>query len=401
MPKLTKRLVEGIEPQAQVIVVWDSKIPGFGVRVRPSGRRVYILKYRNRQGRQRKPNIGLHGVFTVDEARKLAGQWLRDVGHGLDPAAARQADRKMPAVKALAERYLTDHAEVRKRPSSVANDRRLIEKRVLPAIGSVGVNAVTRTDIDRLHQSLRKTPYEANRTLALLSKMFNLAELWGLRPDGSNPCRHIKRFKEQKRERFLSADELGRLGEVLVEAEKAQAELPSVMSCIWLLIFTGCRLSEILTLRWDDVDFEAQCLRLPMSKTGSKVVHLGAPALEVLAGIDRVEGNPYVIVGQKARTHLVNMQKPWRRIRKRAGLDDVRLHDLRHTFASFGAGAGLSLPIIGKMLGHTQPQTTQRYAHLAPDPVKQAVVEVSATIAAAMRGQKGEVVSLPRRGSGK
>lgn len=394
MPKLTKKLVEGIEPQDQDVVIWDSEIPGFGIRVRPSGRRVYILKYRNKQGRQRKPTVGRHGVLTADQARKIARQWLADVGRGGDPAAEQQATRKMPSMKDLAQRFLTDHAQVYKRPSSIANDRRLIEKRIAPAIGPLAVNAVTRSDIARLHQSLRATPYEANRTLALLSKMFNLAELWGLRPDGSNPCRHVKRFPERQRERFLSADELARLGEVLVEAEDTQTEMPSVIACIRLLVFTGCRLSEIRTLRWEDVDFEHQCLHLSNTKTGSKIVHLGAPALEALAALERFEDNPYVIVGQKHGAHLVNMEKPWQRIRGRAGLDDVRLHDLRHTFASVGASAGLSLPIIGKMLGHTQAQTTQRYAHLAADPIKQAVEQVSGHVAAAMRGQTGEIVRI-------
>lgn len=219
---------------------------------------------------------------------------------------------------------------------------------------------------------MRTTPGAANRTLALLSKMFNLAEKWGLRPDGSNPCRHVERYRERKLERFLSNAELARLGAVLNEAERTRTESPSAIAAVRLLLFTGCRLSEILTLCWQHVDLEQGVLRLPESKTGAKVVYLPPAALEVLQGIDRVEGNSYVVVGAKPGAHLVNLTKPWHRIRAKAGLDDVRIHDLRHSFASMAAAGGLSLPIIGALLGHTQAATTQRYAHLAANPLKQA-----------------------------
>ncbi len=396
MPKLTSGFVTSIQPRDKDVVVWDTEIPGFGIRVRPSGKRVYILKYRTKQGRQRKPTIGQHGPLKADKARKIARRWLVDVADGGDPSADKQAVRNAPTMADLCDRYLKEHAEPHKRPSSVANDRRLIEKRILRELGNYTLNAVGRADVARLHHSLRKTPYEANRTLALLSKMFNLAEAWGLRPDGTNPCRHLKKFKEVKRERFLSPDELAELNKVLVEAERAQTEMPGVLLAIRLLIFTGCRLGEILTLKWEWVDFEAGCLRLPDSKTGSKTVQLGTPALTLLSKIPPQPDNPFVIVGRRPETHLVNLENPWRRIRAKAGLDNVRIHDLRHTFASYGAAANLSLPIIGKMLGHTQAATTQRYAHLAADPVKQATEVVSNSIAAAMTGESADVVILTR-----
>ena len=214
--------------------------------------------------------------------------------------------------------------------------------------------------------------------------MFNLAELWGLRPDGSNPCRHVKKFKEEKRERYLSADELARLGEVLRECEQEGLETQPTINLYRLLLLTGCRLSEIQTLKWDYVDFENAALHLPDSKSGSKTVHLGPPALKILIGIESIEGNPWVITGKLENTHLQEPQRPWRRIRARAGLDDVRIHDLRHTFASIAVSGGHGLPMIGKLLGHTQVQTTARYAHLATDPVKRAAADVSASIEAAL-----------------
>ena len=210
--------------------------------------------------------------------------------------------------------------------------------------------------------------------------MFNLAELWGLRPDGSNPCRHVKRFREERRERFLSDAEYQRLGAVLKETEAEGSETAAAIAAIRLLMLTGCRLSEIQKLRWEHVDLEAGELRLPDTKTGAKVVHLGDPAIAILRGIERREGNPWVIAGRKLESHLTDLQHPWRRIRTRADLDDVRIHDLRHSFASGGL-VGEGLPMIGKLLGHTQVQTTARYAHLADDPVKSAANRIASRIA--------------------
>ena len=189
-------------------------------------------------------------------------------------------------------------------------------------------------------------------------------------------------------ERFLSNEELARLGDVLAEAERTRTDNPSAIAAIRLLLFTGCRRSEILTLKWEHVDFEGQCLRIPESKTGSKTVYLSPPALEVLAGIDREERGPYVITGAKPGSHLVNLTKPWQRIRKKAELEGVRIHDLRHSFASMAVAGGLSLPVIGALLGHTQPATTHRYAHLAADPLKQAANLTGNRIAAAMAGTR-------------
>jgi integrase len=208
--------------------------------------------------------------------------------------------------------------------------------------------------------------------LALLSKFFNWCERHGYRPDGSNPCRHIEKYKEKRRERFLTPQELAQLGEALADSEEHETVSPFAIAAIRLLVLTGARLSEILTLQWSYVDFEHSLLRLPDSKTGQKVIYLNAPALQVLTDLPRLEGNPFVICGKREGARLINIQKPWRRIRKAAGLDDVRIHDLRHSFASIAAGSGQSLPVIGALLGHSQPQTTARYAHLSADPLRTA-----------------------------
>ena len=365
---------------------------------------------------------------------------LAAVKDGEDPAGDRQQGRKAPTVAELAQRFDKEHIAVRLKPGTAREYRRNLRRFILPAIGRLKVADVTKADIARLHHELRHIPYQANRNLEVISKMFNLAELWGLRPDGSNPRRHIKKYPEEKRERYLSPAELAALGEALSLAEQEGVEDPYAIAAIRLLIFTGCRLNEIMTLKWGYVDFEARCLRLPDSKTGARVVHLGAPALEVLSRLERRPDNPWVICGKKPGARRTDLQPPWRRFRKRAtvrlwarsegtpeaslvarlesklgreptydeclaaakkedlelptGLADVRIHDLRHSFASGAVALGESLPMIGKLLGHTQVQTTARYAHLAADPVKAAAERVSSNIAALISGQTGEVVPL-------
>ena len=386
MPKLTKRFVEATEIGATRYDIFDSQIPGFGIRIAPSGTRTYVLMYRS-GGRRWRVSLGRHGIVTPEQARDAAIDILARVKRGENPAASRQGGGQITTVADLAERFETEHIAVRIKPRTAKEYRRNLKLFILPALGRFKVTEVTRADVARFHHEFRDTPYQSNRNLEIVSKMFNLAEMWGLRPDGSNPCRHVKKYKEEKRERYLSADELARLGEVLRQCEQDGIESASTINLIRLLMLTGCRLSEIQTLKWEYVDFENRALHLPDSKTGVKTVHLGPPALKVLIEIESIEGNPWVITGKLENTHLQEPQRPWRRIRKRAGLDDVRIHDLRHTFASVAVSGGQGLPMIGQMLGHTQVQTTARYAHLATEPVKRATDDVSTTIGAAMGGE--------------
>jgi integrase len=231
---------------------------------------------------------------------------------------------------------------------------------------------------------MQATPGAANRVLALLSKMFHLAEQWNLRPSGSNPVKGLARYRERKMQRFLSASELQRLGEILRKAEHAQLESPYVLAAIRLLLYTGARVGEILTLTWDQVALDRGLAFLSDSKTGAKPLYLPPRARDVLCELPRQDGNPYVLCGRKPCSHLVGLTRPWYRLRKQAGLPDVRLHDLRHTFASWGASSGMSLPIIGRLLGHQHPSTTQRYAHLGDDPVHRAGDTIAQVIATAL-----------------
>ncbi len=382
MPKLTKRRVDAIVAGPRPREVWDDELKGFGVRVHPTGRKVFIVMTRV-QGRQVRVTIGQHGPFTVAGARARAVEIIAKARAGEDPSPRRSGAREAVTVRALCRRFLDDYVSVHCKPRTFDDYSHSVNSFILPKLGAFRVNDVRRDHVAALHQDMRATPYQANRTLAVLSKMFNLAELWEIRPDGSNPCRHVKRYKERRRERFLSDAEYVRLGEALRDAERS--EMPSAVAAIRLLMLTGCRLSEILTLRWDYVDMEAGQLCLADSKSGAKIVHLGEPALAVLRGIERAEGNPWVIVGRRRGRHLADLQNAWRRIRAEAGLDDVRIHDLRHSFASGGLLVGEGLPMIGKLLGHTQVQTTARYAHLAADPVKAAANRISERIAEVTR----------------
>jgi integrase len=389
---ITKKVVDALAPGS---LLWDRECRGFAVR-RQAETRVYLVKYRTEGRRQRWYRIGEHGSpWTPETARKEARRILGLVAQGQDPAAVKINTRTAPTVGDLCDRFLTEHCP-KLRPSTVREYRKNIASIIKPKLGRYLVTDVTRADLARLHHALRGTPSHANRIVTLCSKLFNLAERWGLRPDGSNPARHVERFRERKRERYLSAEELARLGAALTAAErdgtvtpkdgaKAVSINPFALAAIKLLLFTGARRGEILSAKWDYYDRKHGLLRLPESKTGAKVIPLNAPARAVLDGLARLDGNPYIIpsvVGEAKP--MVVLYDAWDAIRTAAGLEDVRLHDLRHSHASIDVSAGLALPIVGKILGHTVAQTTQRYAHVAPDPAREASELIGEEIVAAL-----------------
>jgi integrase len=417
--RITKRVVDGLKPQAREFAVWDSKLPGFGVRVRPTGAMSYVVVYRAGSGRGapvRRYTIASVRKATPDSARRRAKALLGAVAHGQDPAGEKATERGTLTVSELADRFMSEHVEQKRKVGTAVFYRHLLDKVIKPELGATKADKVTRTQVARLHGSLKKTPFQANRILAVIGSMYAFAGRTGIVPEGVNPARRIEQFKEHRRERFLSGGELERLGSAIREAEtkgipwdvddrKRKAKHlpkpknrftrigPFAAAAIRLLLFTGCRLREILHLKWEQVDLERGLLFLSDSKTGRKTVVLNAPAFAVLTNLGRL--GSYVVPGDDPEKPRADLKRPWQAVAKRAGLESVRLHDLRHTYASFGAGSGLGLPIIGKLLGHTQASTTQRYAHLDADPLRRASEAIGGRIAAALDGKHtGSVVQL-------
>lgn len=389
--KLTKAIIDKLEAVSGTVTLRDAEITGLSVRAYKSGKKAFFFRYRvggGRSGPIREPKIGDFSALTVDNARKIARAWAAEVAEGGDPLADRQALRETPTMSHLFDRYLEEHAREFKKASSLHNDTRMIENSLRPKFGGRRVRDITRQDVRSYHSSLKKTPYEANRRLALLSKIFTFAiDDLELLPRSGHPVKGIKRFAEEKRRRYLSDEEVVRLGEALSRAEAGDLDRsisPHAIAMVRLLVITGARHGEILKLRWDEVNISRRCLELRDSKTGAKEIYLPPAALKVLAEIPQIEGNPYVIVGKKPGEHLVNIKDPWSLIREAAGLGDVRLHDLRHSFASFGARAGMSLPLIGALLGHASTTTTARYAHLSDDPLRRAADSIGDEISAAL-----------------
>ena len=380
---ISRRTVEALKVEKDT-VFWDSELPGFGVRVHPSGRKVYIAQTRAGGKAAKRVTVGRHGVITAEEARRRAALIVARIKAGEDPVpepmAAKLADG--PTVGDLARMYLEEHVAVRCKPSTAETYRLTVAKHIVPALSRTPALAVGHREVTDLHHGLRQTPFMANRVVETLSRIYNAAEDRGLIPEASNPCRLVMKFRERPRERFLTDEEFRRLGRVLDEAETCKGVSVHAVAAMRLLLLTGCRKGEILNLRWSEVDLEVQELRLPDTKTGPRTISLSPEAAQVLAAIPHIDGNPHVIPGKIRGKAMRNLNDPWDIVCERAGLEDMRIHDARHSFASRALALGESLPMIGKLLGHTQVETTARYAHLAEDSVRESAVRVSDSIAA-------------------
>jgi integrase len=360
--RINKRSVDSLEIGE---TLFDTEVRGFMVRAR-GGVKSYGLKYVF-GGRQRILTLGEHGPLTPSQARALAQAAKAEVLRGADPQTLRDVAKtkaEASSFERFAQLYDQRHID-RKRPRSAEEDRRLLRLHLLPRFGSRPLTSVTKSDVLRLKDELACRPIAFNRCRALLHSMFERARAWDLH-SGPNPAAGVVKNLEKPRERYLSGDEYRRLFEALDAAEGT--EHPSVLTCVRLLALTGARLGEILSLRWDYVDFEHAALRLPESKTGSKVIPIGGAAVAVLEVTPRI--SKFVCSGLKADAPIAPPQRQWRRIRVAAGLPDLRLHDLRHGFASVAAVCGESLKLVGAALGHKQISTTERYAHLQLDPVR-------------------------------
>jgi integrase len=419
--RIGKRYVDGLAITGREYFAWDDDLPGFGVRVRASGAKAYVFQYRAGAGRSapsRRVTIGSCSNLSPDQARKIASMLSGEVRRHRDPAAERAAERKALTVAELVEEFLDQHVAAKRKASTYADYSLLLRGKLAAEFGTVRASRLTRQELARFHSSLRDTPYRANALLRATSSLYSYAAVRGHVPEGYNPASKIERFPAPGRERYLSAAELERLGAALRLGEteglpwvvdeskpktnrtpktgRATVIETHAAAAIRLLLLTGCRLREILHLEWDHVDIERGLLNLADSKTGRKTVILNAPALKVLANVEKI--SRFVIAGEHPEKPRRDLKRPWAAVTRHAGLTGLRIHDLRHNFASFGAGGGLGLPIIGKLLGHSQPATTARYAHLDADPLRRASDKIAGTIAAAFEGKVGgNVVKLNKR----
>ena len=382
---LTNRAVAALKVERDT-VYWDRDLPGFGIRVYPSGGKVYIAQAREPDRTTRRVTVGRHDVLNADRARQRAAYIIARIRAGEDPVPLPLAARFNggPTVADLAERYLEEHAAVRLKPRTQLRVRGILHNHVLPALGRLPLEAVEPSHVVEFHQKLSDRPVTANKCVKVLSHMYRLGAGWGLVPEGFNPCRSVEKYPERSRERFLTDAEFTRLGRVLDEAVDSGAAPLTAITAIRLLMLTGCRKSEILTLRWSDVDLDAGELHLAESKTGPRAVQLPPTAVELLQALPRRKDSPWVFPGndRDGRYSGGGLDHAWRTVRAAAGLEDVRLHDLRHSFASRALALGETLPVIGKLLGHSDIETTARYAHLAQDSIHETAERIAQSIAA-------------------
>ena len=377
--KLSKRTIDALAADGRDAVFWDRDLPGFGIRVYPSGRKVYLVQARGPKGSKR-ATLGRHGEdLAPEQARKKAALAIDRIKRGEDPLPAKP--KPEPTVADLAAHYMRAHVEVNCQLATVKDYRRCLDLHILPALGETALASVERKHAADLHYRLRDTPTRANAALKILSHMFALAPGWGFETGGRNPCRFVRGYRERKRERFLTRDEYRRLGDVLDEAEKGRTSVYTV-AAIRVLMLTGCRRNEVLELTWDDVDRTTGELRIRHAKTGPRQVPLTPAVAGILDALPRVKGKPWVFPGRGADGRLVNINAQWQALCARAGLEDVRIHDLRHSYASRALALGESLTVIGGLLGHTKVRTTARYAHLARDTEIEASAKIGASIGA-------------------
>ena len=441
--KLTKKVVETAPLRDRPYFLWeggDGAVKGFGVAIHPTGKRVFVAQFRIGKGRaakSRRATIGAFGTYTVEQARDRARNLIQEGRAGVDAIAVRKAEAAaLEAAQAagekerrqardlrvarLAARYLRQYVRPKKKPNTVAIYRHAIAAHILPALGRKDAREVTRQDVSQLHLSMQRRPAMANRVVATLSAIYGWAEREGILPEGYlSPTRHIEAYREKVHERYLSVDELARLGEAIRVAEtagvewspragasakhapKAENRLVKIdrysAAALRLLIFTGARLREILHLEWSDVDLDRGLLRLRDSKPGPKTILINPPARAVLVALPR-KGR-FVIRGE-SDSPRADLKRPWALVCRAAKLPGLRLHDLRHSFASVGAGDGHGLIIVGKLLGHSQARTTERYAHLDNDPLRKASDAIASKIAQAMgeapRADTAEIIPLKR-----
>ena len=367
-----KRIPKLPRPKEGQKLYFDRKVPALCVRVMASGVTSFVLNYRFR-GRERRYTIGRFPTLDLSQARVEAIDLLKEIREGRDPLDARQSEREAPTMVDLAHDYFEFYADKSKRESSLRNDHQMLDNVILPKLGRLPVAAVTERDIESFHASLRATPYRGNRVLALLSKLFSLANKWHSQNPvwrADNPAAHVSHFPEEKRERWLRQDELSRLTAALNNYADQKAA-----NAIRLLLLTGARKTEVLSAQWSQFDLAKRIWTKPSAHTKQKKtehVPISKVAWKLLTEMKSRSKDDFLFPGRDEGDHLKDLKNDWKELCAAAKLEDVRIHDLRHTYASHLVSSGVPLAVVGKLLGHTQSQTTERYAHLAESPLREA-----------------------------
>ena len=373
--KLTKTAVDTATPQERDYELRDTTIPGFLVKVTPTGRKIFMVAYVAHNGQRRKPAIGRYGEITVEQARNIAQDWLAEVRRGVDPSAERAAARQALTVKELFDRFITDYSESRNKPATVESNRGYGKRYIIPILGQLKVPDVTRADIAHMMKKMAKSPTNANRVLAAVRKMFNMAEVWGLRPDGSNPCRHVPKYPERGKTRLITDAEMRKLFEYLDRAEADGLEHPFILLAIRLQFEFAARMSEILNLEWEWIDFDNHRVVWPDSKTGGMSKPISEEAYRLLSTAPRQEGNPYVLPSPRhPGQHLTTGEYygGWSRALKAAGATHVGTHGIRHRSATDIANSGIPVKVGMALTAHKTVVMFMRYVHTEDKPVREA-----------------------------
>lgn len=368
MSKFTKSYIDSLKPAEKFYEVWDTEVKGLSCMVHPSEKKVYYFLYRHNGKRKQRLKIGIHGNITCDIAREVTRGWAGDLARGINPRDQNKKkeifEKQFVSLEDFLEIFMEKHKNIHNKKTTILRDIPRIKNIISPILGKKKISEINHEDILDFQDHLKHTPIQFNRCFSILSKSLNLAETWGYRPENSNPCRGIKKYPEKKKERFLTWEELERLDKTLAQQEAYKITSPYSLAAIRMLIYTGCRLSEILNLQWIDVFLDAGYLHLKDSKTGERKIPLNDSAKAVLHRLRPEKDNPYVFVGDKPGACLTTLTRAWYKIRKLSNLQEVRIHDLRHTFASLAIKQGVDLYTVSKLLGHKNIHTTTRYAHL-------------------------------------
>ncbi|MER8954559.1 site-specific integrase [Mesorhizobium sp. M0833] len=379
--KLTKSAVDAAAPQDRDYELRDTTVPGFLLKVTPTGRKIFMLQYQTNAGVRRKPSIGKFGELTVEQARKIAQDWLAEVRQGKDPSTEKSAARAAPTMKELCNQFIEDYSKLHNKPRTVEGNELNIKNHIVPRLGTLKAHEVTRADVSAMMTAMADRPIIANRTLACLRKMFNLAEVWGYRPDGSNPCRHVQKYAEKGSTRFITDAEMRKIYAYLDRAEREGLEHPFIILAIRLQFEFAGRMSEVLSLEWDWIDLDQRKVTWPDSKTGGMIKPLSGEAHSLLAAAPRFEDSPFVCPS------IFNPSKPmtdntyhkgWRRILERAGVPHVGTHGIRHRAATDIANSGVPVKVGMALTAHKTVAMFMRYIHTEDNPVRLAADAVAA-----------------------